>query len=181
MAPRLITGLSHLHSRGEYYHAPAPAGEACAFRAFGPILWVPTKLMMELKCRSPTPAGVGSQHQVFCLVVLLSCQWCFASATKRRRADGCDIDGSHQSPMVREMQLVGLYIGGVMYIAKMIGLASGTVMVTGWADTTCSYERVPHDKSISACVALLSLQQISGVAITQSTSVPRVYTLQSPT
>lgn len=111
----------------------------------------------------------------FCLVVLLSCQWCFASATKRRRADGCDIDGSHQSPMAREMQLVGLYIGGVMYIAKMIGLASGTVMVTGWADTTCSYERVPHDKSISACVAL-SLQQISGVAITQSTSVPRVHT-----
>lgn len=91
----------------------------------------------------------------FCLVVLLLCQWCFASATKRRRADGCDINGSHQSPMAREMQLVGLYIGGVMYIAKMIGLASGTVMVTGWADTTCSYERVPHDKSISACVALL--------------------------
>lgn len=48
VAPQLITGLSHLHSRGEYYHAPAPAGEACAFRAFGPILWVLTKLMMEL-------------------------------------------------------------------------------------------------------------------------------------
>lgn len=42
--------------------------------------------------------------------------------------------------MVCEMQFVGLYIGGVMYIVKMIGLVSGIVMVIGWVDMICLYE-----------------------------------------